>query len=71
MKMVVGIVIGAWITFVFSSFKPILETRETEKVENSLVFGIEVPRNLPPIKYMIVKPDGSVQWGYLSHKEKP
>lgn len=45
--------------------------RETEKLENSVVFGIEVPKNLPPIKYMIVKGDGSVQWGYLSHKEKP
>ena len=74
MKMFGGALIGVWVcvalNFVFSKTRK-MEVRETEKLENSVVFGIEVPKNVPPIKYIIVKGDGSVQWGYLSHKEKP
>lgn len=74
MKMCGGVFIGIWLSVlvgIILNKTQKIEVRETEKLENSVVFGIEVPKNLPPIKYMIVKGDGSIQWGYLSHKEKP
>lgn len=74
MKMCGGVFIGIWLSVlvgIILNKTQKIEVRETEKLENSVVFSVVVPESAPPIKYLINKGDGSVQWGYLSHKEKP